>query len=73
MGPNQFYITLQKNAGLDGRYTALGKVVAGADAVKDIKKGDPIRFIRITRVGQAARDFKTDDEAFGKLMGPTKK
>jgi hypothetical protein len=73
MGPNQFYITLQKNAGLDGRYTALGKVVAGADAVKDIKNGDPIRFIRITRVGQAARDFKTDDEAFGKLMGPTKK
>ncbi len=73
MGPNQFYITLQKNSGLDGRYTALGKVVAGADAIKDIKKGDPIRFIRITRVGQAARDFKTDDEAFKKLMGPVAK
>jgi hypothetical protein len=73
MGPNQFYITLQKNAGLDGRYTALGKVVAGGDGIKDIKKGDPIRFIRITRVGQAARDFKTDDEAFKKLMGPAKK
>jgi cyclophilin family peptidyl-prolyl cis-trans isomerase len=73
MGPNQFYITIQKNAGLDGRYTALGKVVAGADGLKDVKKGDPIRFIRITRVGQAARDFKTDDEAFKKLLGPTKK
>ena len=73
MGPNQFYITLQKNAGLDGRYTALGKVVAGGDALKDIKKGDPIRFIRITRVGQAARDFKTDDEAFKKLVEPVKK
>ncbi|HEX7486742.1 MAG TPA: M20/M25/M40 family metallo-hydrolase [Vicinamibacterales bacterium] len=70
MGPNQFYITLQKNTGLDGRYTALGKVVAGGDGLKDIKKGDPIRFIRITRVGQAARDFKTDDEAFKKLMVP---
>ena len=73
MGPNQFYITLKKNAGLDGRYTALGKVVAGADGLTDIKAGDPIRFIRITRVGQAARDFKTDDEAFKKLMGPAKK
>jgi hypothetical protein len=70
MGPNQFYITLQKNTGFDNKYTALGKVIAGADALKDIKKGDPIRSIRITRVGQAARDFKTDDEAFGKLMGP---
>jgi hypothetical protein len=70
MGPNQFYITLQKNAGLDNKYTALGKVIAGADALTDIKKGDPVRFIRITRVGQAARDFKTDDEAFKKLMGP---
>ncbi len=73
MGPNQFYITLKKNAGLDGRYTALGKVVAGADGITEIKAGDPIRFIRITRVGQAARDFKTDDEAFKKLMGPAKK
>ena len=73
MGPNQFYITLQKNAGLDGRYTALGKVIAGADGLKEIKKGDPIRFIRITRVGQAARDFKTDDEAFKKLMTPAAK
>jgi cyclophilin family peptidyl-prolyl cis-trans isomerase len=73
MGPNQFYITLQKNTGLDNKYTALGKVVAGEDAIKDVKKGDPIRFIRITRVGQAARDFKTDDEAFTKLTGPAKK
>ncbi len=72
MGPNQFYITLQKNGGLDGRYTALGKVIAGADAINEIKKGDPIRSIRITRVGQAARDFKTDDEAFKKLMEPKK-
>jgi carboxypeptidase Q len=72
-GPNQFYITLQKNAGLDKKYTALGKVVAGAGLLQDIKKGDPIRSIRITRVGQAARDFKTDDEAFKKLMTPAKK
>jgi len=72
-GPNQFYITLQKNAGLDKKYTALGKIVGGLGQLQDIKKGDPIRSIRITRVGQPARDFKTDDEAFNKLLPPAKK
>ena len=28
-GPNTFYLTLQKNKGLDGKYPALGKVIAG--------------------------------------------
>jgi carboxypeptidase Q len=72
-GPNQFYITLQKNAGLDKRYTALGKAVAGLSQLSEIKKGDPIRSIRITRVGQPARDFKTDDETFNKLVPQKKK
>ena len=67
-GPNQFYITLQKNAGLDRKYTALGKAVAGLSQLTEIKKGDPIRSIRITRVGQPARDFKTDDETFSKMV-----
>ena len=69
-GPNQFYITLEKNAGLDKKYTALGKAVAGLGQLSEIKKGDPIRSIRITRVGQPARDFKTDDETFNKLVPP---
>jgi cyclophilin family peptidyl-prolyl cis-trans isomerase len=67
-GPNTFYLTLQKKGGLDGKYAALGKVIAGADRLAGLKKGDAIRNIRITRVGQAARDFKADDEAFKKLM-----
>jgi cyclophilin family peptidyl-prolyl cis-trans isomerase len=67
-GPNTFYVTLQKNKGLDGKYPALGKVIAGLGQLQDLKKGDAIRNIRITRVGQAARDFKADDEAFKKLM-----
>jgi hypothetical protein len=71
--PNAFYITLEKNPGLDKKYTAIGKVVAGLGALKDIKKADPIRNIRITRVGQAARDFKTDDAAFKKLVESTTK
>jgi len=71
-GPNTFYLTLQKNGGLDRKYAALGTVIAGADRLQGLKKGDAIRSIRITRVGQAARDFKTDDEAFTKLMGQKK-
>ncbi len=67
-GPNTFYLTLRKHAGLDKSATAIGKTIAGLDLLKTLKKGDPIRSIRISRVGQAARDFKTDDEAFKKLL-----
>lgn len=67
-GPNGFYLTLQKRAGLDRKATAIGMTIAGLDLLRSVKKGDAIRSIRIVRVGQAARDFKTDDEAFQKLL-----
>ncbi|MBN1939069.1 MAG: M20/M25/M40 family metallo-hydrolase [Candidatus Aminicenantes bacterium] len=67
-GPNAFYLTLQKNAGLDAKFTAIGRTIAGMDLLAQLKKGEPIRAIRIVRVGQAARDFKTDEEAFQKLL-----
>ena len=67
-GPNAFHLTLQKRAGLDKKSTAIGKTIAGFDLLFKVKKGDAIRSIRIVRVGQAARDFKTDDEAFKKLL-----
>lgn len=67
-GPNAFYLTLQRNTGLDRRSTAIGRVIAGGDLLKDIKKGDGIRSVRIVRAGQAARDFKTDNDSFAKLM-----
>jgi hypothetical protein len=70
--PNAFYLTLQQNASLDRKYTAIGKVIAGLGLLQDIKRDDAIRSIRITRVGQAARDFKTDDEAFSKLVAEAK-
>jgi len=68
-GPNAFHLTLRKRAGLDKSATAIGRTIAGLDILKTLKKGDPIRSIRIVRVGQTARDFKTDDEAFNKLLG----
>jgi carboxypeptidase Q len=67
-GPNMFYLTLRANPGLDNRHTAIGKVIAGGALLGELKKDDPIRSIRIIRVGQPARDFKTDDEAFRQLM-----
>jgi hypothetical protein len=67
-GPNAFHLTLGKRAGLDKTATAIGRTVAGLDLLKAVKKGDAIRSVRIVRVGQAARDFKTDDEAFNKLI-----
>jgi peptidylprolyl isomerase len=67
-GPNAFYLTLRKRAGLDKTATAIGRTIAGLDLLKTVKKGEAIRTIRIVRVGQAARDFKTDDEAFKKLL-----
>jgi cyclophilin family peptidyl-prolyl cis-trans isomerase len=70
--PNAFYLTLQKNPGLDKTCTAIGKTIAGLDLLPKVKKGDAIRSIRIIRVGQAARDFKTDDEAFKKLLNMTR-
>ncbi len=71
-GPNAFYLTLRKRAGLDKTATAIGRTIAGLDLLKTVKKGDAIRSIRIVRVGQAARDFKTDDEAFKKLLEPAR-
>jgi carboxypeptidase Q len=67
-GPNAFHLTLQRRPALDRKATAIGRTIAGLDFLKSVKKDDPIRSIRIVRVGQAAQDFKTDDEAFGKLL-----
>jgi carboxypeptidase Q len=67
-GPNAFHLTLGKRAGLDKTSTAIGRTIAGLDLLKTVKKGDPVRSIRILRVGEAARDFKTDNETFNKLL-----
>jgi peptidylprolyl isomerase len=67
-GPASFYVTVENNAGLGAAGTALGRTIAGLDLLAKVRKGDPIRSIRVVRVGDAARAFKTDDEAFKKLL-----
>ena len=68
-GPNSFYLTLGANPGLDSRYTALGRVIAGSQFLGDLAAGDEIRSIRILRSGEAAAAFMTNDEAFRRLRG----
>ena len=67
-GSKTFYLTLEAKPGLDDRFTALGRIVAGAGALGDIAAGDEIRRIRILRSGAAASAFEVGDEAFRQLL-----
>lgn len=58
ISPTQFYITSDKKTAYDGKYTPIGTVIAGLDIVSTIAQGDSIRSVRITRIGQKARDFR---------------
>jgi cyclophilin family peptidyl-prolyl cis-trans isomerase len=66
--PSAFYLTTEKKAAFDKKNTAIGKIIAGAGLLQDIKKDDAIRTVRFIRVGQAAKDFKVDDESFKTLV-----
>jgi peptidylprolyl isomerase len=55
---SQFFIMYDENSGLNGKYTVIGQVVSGMDAVDKIKKGEPVpdpdRILKI----QVAADAK---------------
>ena len=67
-GPNtngsQFFITHNATPWLDGKHTVFGHVVEGMSVVNIIKKDDFIRKVKIIRVGDKAKNFKTDETAF---------
>jgi peptidylprolyl isomerase len=55
---SQFFIMYADGAFLNGKYTVVGEVVSGMDAVDKIKKGEPVRDPdRMTKV-QVAADAK---------------
>jgi carboxypeptidase Q len=68
-GPNAFYFTMAADVSLDGRFTALGRVVAGLDKLSELAAGVGIRSIRILRSGAEATAFATDDQSFQRLSG----
>src|SRR5713226_7530980 len=55
---SQFFIMYADGAFLNGKYTVVGEVVSGMDAVDKLKKGEPVQNpYRMTRV-QGAADAK---------------
>jgi len=65
---SQFYITLGDRSYLDGNYTLFGEVVRGMDVVNATVQGDWIDHVRIVRVGEKARAFKTDTATFRAMV-----
>jgi cyclophilin family peptidyl-prolyl cis-trans isomerase len=43
LADSQFYIIIQPRPGLDGKYTIFGRVTAGMDVVKKLKKADILK------------------------------
>lgn len=56
-GPNtngsQFFIMLEDNPGLPPKYTIFGKVIAGIEVVKSIKKGDLMGRVKIEQINRS--------------------
>ena len=65
---SQFYVTLGDRSYLDGNYTVFGQVYAGMDVVNAIVQGDWIDHVRIVRVGDKARAFKSDNATFRAMV-----
>jgi peptidylprolyl isomerase len=71
-GPNtngsQFFITHKATPHLNYKHTIFGQVVSGQKVVNTIRQGDKMERIEIIRVGDAAKNFATDQAAFDKLL-----
>ncbi|RPJ71889.1 MAG: M24 family metallopeptidase [Acidobacteria bacterium] len=64
----QFYVTLGDRSYLDGNYTLFGQVFSGMDVVNAIVQGDWVDHVRIVRVGEKAKAFKSDTATFRALV-----
>jgi len=66
---SQFFITHVPTPHLDNKHSVFGHVVSGQDVVNAITTGDTITKIEIIRVGDKAKSFKADQEAFDNQLG----
>lgn len=53
---SQFYICLDKQPHLDGKYTTFGRVIEGMDVVMRLRKGDIIRKARLEERSKYVKD-----------------
>ena len=71
-GPNsngsQFFITHKATPWLNDKHSVFGHVTEGQDIVNKIQKGDKIKTVKIMRVGDKAKKFKSDQAAFEMLV-----
>jgi peptidylprolyl isomerase len=71
-GPNtngsQIFITHKATPWLDNKHAVFGETIKGMDVVNSIRQGDEIKSIKIVRVGEKAKKFKADNEAFNKMI-----
>jgi hypothetical protein len=56
--PDGFAIISRPKAALPSKYTPIGSIVATTDGFETMKPSDPIRMLRIIRVGEEAKAFK---------------
>jgi peptidylprolyl isomerase len=77
---SQFFITVAPTPHLDNRHSVFGRVVEGqdvAEAISNVPRSAQdrpndevaIKSVTIVRVGEKAKAFKADQEAFTKLQG----
>lgn len=69
---SQFFITHVATPWLDGKHTVFGRVIEGQNVVDAVQQGDKMNSIKIIRIGDEAKSFKTDQEAFYKYLAATK-